>query len=187
MNMYEETTYPWLAAEKKFIERAISCHKPILGVCLGAQLLAVVLGGSVTQMLDREIGWFPVELTRAGRDSGLLRDVPKRFMAFHWHGDCFSIPRGAVHVARSDACDEQAFIYGNHVAGLQFHLEPSRESVAAMIRNCGEDLCCGPYIQDPQAIEDCTDHFSTAQRLLFKVLDNLNCEPAVCQRIVHVT
>ena len=173
MNVYEEATYPWLASERDFIERAISDGKPILGVCLGAQLLAVVLGGSVSQMFDKEIGWFPVELTQAGRDATLLRDFPDSFMAFHWHGDCFSIPPGAVPIARSDACEQQAFIYENHVVGLQFHLETSRESVAAMIQNCGEDMCCGPYIQDPYAIEDCADHISAAQQLLFKLLDKL--------------
>ena len=174
MNVYEDKKHPWLAAEKEFIGRAISDRKPILGICLGAQLLAVVLGGSVTENLDKEIGWFPVDLTRAGRDSSLLREFPDQFMAFHWHGDRFSIPPRAIHVARSEACDEQAFVYENHVVGLQFHLESTENSIAAMIKHCGEDMSCGPYIQDPCAIEDCGNYLPGAHRLLFKLLDNLS-------------
>jgi GMP synthase-like glutamine amidotransferase len=173
MNVYEDAIYPWLVPEREFIKQAITDGKPIVGVCLGAQLLAVVLGGSVTTMFEKEIGWFPVELTHAGREASLLRGFPDGFMAFHWHGDCFSIPPGATHIARSDGCNEQAFIYGNHVIGLQFHLESSRESVTALIHNCGEDICCGPYIQDPYAIEDCAPNHLAAQQLLFKLLDNL--------------
>lgn len=174
MNVYDDKKYSWLAAEKEFIARAISERKSILGVCLGAQLLAVVLGGSVTEMFDKEIGWFPVDLTAAGRDSILFRDFPDLFMAFHWHGDCFSIPPRAIHVARSDACEEQAFVYENHVVGLQFHLESNEESIAAMIQHCGDDLCCGRYIQDPYSIEDCAGCLPAAHRIVAKLLDNLS-------------
>jgi GMP synthase (glutamine-hydrolysing) len=173
MNVYEDSTYRCLAPEREFIERAITDRKLILGVCLGAQLLSVVLGGSVNQLVEKEIGWFPVQLTQAGRDSSLLRGLPDWFMAFHWHGDCFSIPPGAVHIARSDACEQQAFAYANHVIGLQFHLETSRENVASMIQNCGDDLSCGPFIQDPYSLEDGTEHMSAAHQLLYKLLDNL--------------
>jgi GMP synthase-like glutamine amidotransferase len=174
MNVYEIEKYSWLALEQHFIARAIIERKPILGVCLGAQLLAVVLGGSVTEMFDKEIGWFPVDLTHAGRDSSLLRDFPDEFIAFHWHGDSFSIPPGAIHVARSEACDEQAFTYENRVVGLQFHLESDESRIAAMIQHCGEDLSCGQYIQDPYCIKDCTVHLPAAHRLLFRLLDNLS-------------
>lgn len=174
MNVYEETRYPWLADELAFVERAVSAKKPILGVCLGAQLLAVALGGRATEMLDKEIGWYPVELTQAGRDAALLRGFPNWFTAFHWHGDCFSIPPGAVHVARSDGCEQQAFIYGDRVVGLQFHLETTREGIAAMIENCGEDICCGPCIQDPYAMQDCSDYLAGAHQLLLKLLDKLS-------------
>lgn len=174
MNVYEVGKYPWLAAEQHFIARAISKRKPILGVCLGAQLLAAVLGGTVVEMLDKEIGWFPVDLTPAGRQSLLLHDFPDQFAAFHWHGDRFSIPSGAVHIARSEACEEQAFVYDNHVVGLQFHLESQQPSISAMIKHGGDDISCGQYIQDPCAMEHDSGALSTAHRLLFSLLDRLS-------------
>lgn len=178
MNVDEEGKYPWLGPEKKFIARAIFDRKPVLGICLGAQLLSVVLGGTVREMLEKEIGWFPVELTRAGRDSSFFSSFPDEFMAFHWHGDSFSIPPHAIHLAQSDACDEQAFVYKNQVVGLQFHLEASEQSIAALIDNCGEDMCCGRYIQDPYAIASCANHAPVAQGLLSRLLDNLISSPS---------
>jgi GMP synthase-like glutamine amidotransferase len=173
MNVYEDEQYPWLAPEKHFIARAVSERKPILGVCLGAQLLAVVMGGSVTRNRHKEIGWFPVELTPAGRDSALLRDFPDRFTAFHWHGDRFSIPPPAIHVARSEACNEQAFVYEHRVVGLQFHLETTRENVAALVEHCGDEIVRAPYIQDRRTVEASTDNLPTTHGLLEKLLDAL--------------
>lgn len=178
MNVYEEAKYPWLGPEKEFIARAISDRKVVVGVCLGAQLLSVVLGGTVSEMVDREIGWFPVDLTPAGRESAVLGGLPQSFMAFHWHGDSFSIPPQAIHLAQSDGCDQQAFVYEDHVVGLQFHLEASESAIAALIEHCAEDICCGQYIQDPYAIASNTDYFSEAQSYLSRLLDNLVCRTA---------
>lgn len=174
MNVYEVNRYPWLASEQCFIAQAISLRKPILGLCLGAQLLAVVLGGTVDTMLEQEIGWYPVKLTRQGRASKICSGLPDQFMAFHWHGDTFSIPPGAVHLARSEACEAQAFAYDTHVVGLQFHLESTRESIHAIIRHCAEDLGCGPFIQDPTTLVDLPDVSPTPQTLLWHLLDGLS-------------
>jgi GMP synthase-like glutamine amidotransferase len=176
MNVYEDAKHSWLVPERAFIERTMGGGKPILGVCLGAQLIASVLGGRVTEMSNKEIGWFPVKLTQAGRDSCLFRGFPSCFTALHWHGDCFAVPSGAVHAARSDGCEQQAFIYGDRIVGLQFHLETSREGIAAMIQNCGNDLCCGPHIQDQYAIENCGDYLARAHQLLSTLLDNLSAD-----------
>lgn len=173
MNVYEEAKYPWLGPEKELIVRAISDRKPVLGVCLGAQLLSAVLGGTVSEMLDKEIGWFPVNLTAVGRDSDVFRGFPDKFMAFHWHGDSFSIPPRAFHLAQSEACDEQAFVYENHVVGLQFHLESTEQMIAGLIENCGEDLGCGYYIQDPHTIKSCANYLPVAEDLISRLLDNL--------------
>jgi GMP synthase-like glutamine amidotransferase len=172
--VYEEILYPWLVSEKQLISRAIAARKPILGVCLGAQLLSTVLGGTVAKMVDKEIGWFPVELVPGGRDAGLFRGFPAEFMAFHWHGDAFSIPPRAVHIAKSDACDEQAFVYDKHVVGLQFHLESTEQTIDALIEHCAEDFECGRYIQDQYGIaDDSANHIPTAYSLLVRLLDNL--------------
>ena len=142
-------------------------------MCLDAQLLSVVLGGSVTKMLDREIGWFPVGLTPAARDSEVFHGFPDVFMAFHWHGDSFSIPPKAVHIAQSDACDEQAFVYENHVVALQFHLESTEQTIAQVIEHCGEDIGRGCSIQDSNFLARLANHVPEAHSLLAKLLDNL--------------
>ena len=126
MGAYEESTYPWLRTEKRWIERAITAGKPIVGICLGAQVLASVLGARVFPHRHKEIGWHPVVPTTAGLASSWMQFADGGpFMAFHWHGDTFDLPPGAVHLARSEACEHQAFSYGDHVLGLQEHGVPT--------------------------------------------------------------
>lgn len=94
MNIYEEEKYPWLAVEKKFIARTIESGKIVLGICLGSQLIADVLGGRVSRNKYRELGWFPVTLTKEAKDSPVFSALPARFNVFQWHGDTFKIPQG---------------------------------------------------------------------------------------------
>src|SRR3972149_5577170 len=124
MNVYEEEKYPWLREEKNLIAEAIASKKMILGVCLGAQLVADVLGGRVSKNRYNEIGWFPVTLTEEARNSSIFFNFPGTFTAFHWHGDTLRIPHGAKKIAQSEGCANQAFEYGKTI-GLQFHLEYS--------------------------------------------------------------
>ena len=119
MNVYEESRYPWLAREKRFIGEALREGKVLIGICLGAQLLACVLGAKVTRNPCVEIGWYPVEKASQALQSTLSGFLPDSFLAFHWHGDTFEIPRGAVHLARSQACETQAFAFGDRVAAFQ--------------------------------------------------------------------
>jgi GMP synthase-like glutamine amidotransferase len=149
MNTYQQTEYPWLSGEKAFIASAIAAGRPVLGVCLGAQLVADVLGGPVSTGEHPEIGWYTVELTEAGRAIPVFAGFPERFTALHWHGDTFAVPPGAVHVASSEACANQAFTYdGGRVVGLQFHLEETRESLALLVENARDDLAAA---DDPPA------------------------------------
>lgn len=173
MNVYEEDRYPWLAWEKEFIGAAVADGKVVVGICLGAQLLAVVLGGAVTENRHVEIGWFPVELTPAAQQATLFRRFPRRFLAFHWHGDRFSIPPRALDVARTEACDAQAFLYEDRVVGLQFHLEATEESIAALIEHCGYEITCARYIQDPPSMQEQTELQRDAHDLLDGLLDTL--------------
>ncbi len=176
MNVYEEDRFAWLLPEKAFIAEAVAAGKVVLGVCLGAQLLSVVLGGSVAQNPQREIGWFPVNLTPAAASLPLFRDFPERFMAFHWHGDCFTIPPGAVHVARTEACDAQGFVHGDRVVGLQFHLESTPESIGALIEHCGHAAPSEQsdnYIQDPPTMEEHFQRLPETHALLEALLDAL--------------
>ena len=174
MNIYEENEYPWLAAEKRFIAKAVESGKIVLGICLGAQLIADVLGGRVTRNGHKEIGWFPVTLSPQGLSSVPFQGFPERFLAFHWHGDTFSLPPGAVMLAESEACQAQAFsANGGRVLALQFHLESSVESVRALIQNCSDELVDGKYIQGADAILGKKENFSSIHGTMTRLLENI--------------
>jgi GMP synthase (glutamine-hydrolysing) len=174
MNIYEDDTYPWLAAERALIREAIAAGKSAVGICLGAQLLADALGSKVFSGKNKEIGWWPIRLTEAGKRSGFLADLPEAPTVFHWHGDTFNIPADAVHLATSEGCESQAFLYDNRILGLQFHLESTPETVAAIVAHCGDELVFGRFIQtEVQIREGGPAHFAAINRLLETLLDRL--------------
>lgn len=171
MNVYEEKKYPWLAGEKRHIERAIAANKAVLGICLGAQLIADALGSRVYANKHKEIGWFPVQKTEQAGKIPAFGALSDEMVVFHWHGDTFDLPQGAIHAARSAACENQAFIYDGRVAGLQFHLETTRSGAAEMIRNCGHELVDGPFIQPAEAILSREENFESINKAMWKLLD----------------
>ncbi|WP_457644536.1 type 1 glutamine amidotransferase [Persephonella sp.] len=172
MGVYDEDKYPWLKEEKKFIERCIKSGKKILGICLGAQLIADVLGSRVYKNRHKEIGWFDIQLTPDGKKSKYFSDFPDRFIAFHWHGDTFDIPDGAVHTAKSEACDNQAFVYEDRVVGLQFHLETDLQTAKGLIENSAEDLKeKGEYVQSPEYILSQTENYKNLERFLDRFME----------------
>ena len=173
MNVDEHDAYPWLVSEKQLIREAIDRRVPVLGVCLGAQLAAEVLGARVTRTRHREIGWFPISLTDSGRRLALLADLPDRFLAFHWHGDTFDVPPGALRLAESEACANQAFQYEDHVLGLQFHLDYSARSIRKMIEHCEAELVDGPFVQSAAELLARPDRIDATERWLNQVLDAL--------------
>jgi GMP synthase-like glutamine amidotransferase len=174
MNVYEYEKYPWLIPEKKFIADAIAKKKIVLGVCLGSQLIADVLGGKISKNRYKEIGWFPVSLTEHGKKSPIFNNFPKNFITIHWHGDTFSIPEGATWIAKSQACENQAFEYDDgRVVGLQFHLEYSKNSIDLMFLNCLDDMTEGKYIQKPGEILKNITNVQETTRLLNLLLDNM--------------
>ena len=121
-------------------EEALGAGKPVLGVCLGSQLLAAVLGATVRRGKRKEIGWYPIRLSHAGCRDILFSDVESSFVAFHWHGDIFDLPRGCTGLASSEATPCQAFRHGTLAYGLLFHAEVTRPIVAAMIHSFAEEL-----------------------------------------------
>jgi GMP synthase-like glutamine amidotransferase len=176
MGVGDEAQYPWLAAEKVLIREAIAAGKTVVGVCLGAQLIAEVLGGRVYRNREREIGWMPIQLTEAGRASPLFGFLPPVLPVFHWHGDTFDLPPGAVHLARSDACEHQAFLVGGRALGLQFHLESTAASVAGLCAECADELRPGPYVQTArQMLAVGPADYARLQDALFGILDRLPC------------
>ncbi len=153
MSVHDQSRYSWLKAEKEFVCRAIGQGKKVIGICLGAQIIAEALGAKVYKNRYREIGWFPLEKT-ASSSSTAAGILPDSFHAFHWHGETFSIPAGAVHLARSEACENQAFSYGDHVLALQFHLESTIESVNLLIEHASDELDGGRYVQSVERLRD---------------------------------
>lgn len=174
MNIYQEQQYPWLAEEKSCIDQALAADKTLLGICLGAQLLADRLGSRVYAGPEREIGWWPLHLTEAGLQSNLFDEQHEPLQAYHWHGDTFDLPVGAACLASSSACAQQAFLYDQRVLGLQFHFEVTAESVRWLVEYCGAEIVPGNYVQSaeqmlavPQAA------FDRLHESLYGLLDRL--------------
>ena len=173
MGVYDEAQYPWLVGEKKFIEEAIDANKTVLGVCLGAQLIADVLGTKVYKNKYKEIGWFNVSRVFGTNRSRAFSNLPNSFRAFHWHVDTFNLPKGAIRLAQSQACLNQAFEFNKKVIGLQFHLESTADSISRLIANCGEEVITGKFIQSTKRITGQNDNIEQANRLMDILLDNI--------------
>jgi GMP synthase-like glutamine amidotransferase len=129
MNVYETDKYPFLEKEDKLIKRAIEKDIPVLGICLGAQLIAKSLGAKVTKNNEKEIGWYPLIVTDEGRKDNLLKHLSVEETVFQWHGDTFEIPKGATRLAESPLCLNQAFRFGSNIYGLQFHIEVTPDMI----------------------------------------------------------
>jgi GMP synthase-like glutamine amidotransferase len=165
MGVYDEAKFPWLAAEKAFIRAAIDAGKRVLGVCLGAQLAADALGAKVTANAQKEIGWFPIHKT--GVPNQLLWDMGESQVVMHWHGDTFTLPSGALHLLKSQACENQAFLWRDQVLGLQFHLELSGEDIENLLEACGREVKVpAGFVQDRAAIREGVEPYAEAANLL---------------------
>jgi GMP synthase-like glutamine amidotransferase len=149
MSVNDERDFPWLLPEKQFIRDAIHSGTPVLGICLGAQLIASVMGARVYQNRVKEIGWFPVQ--GIAQESSSF-SFPATAEVFHWHGETFDLPPAAVRLARSEACENQAFQLGVSVIGLQFHLETTPQTARELIAHCGEELSPSEYVQSETVI-----------------------------------
>jgi GMP synthase-like glutamine amidotransferase len=171
MSVNDEAHFDWLRPEKDLIRHAIEKGKHVLGICLGAQLIAAALGARVYPASEREIGWFPVRRTPGPVRHPAFDSLPSTFTALHWHGETFDLPAGAACLARSQACMHQAFSLNPRVLGLQFHLESTPESVEALVQNCPADLAPGPFVQDAPALLSAHAHFRNANLLLATLLD----------------
>jgi GMP synthase-like glutamine amidotransferase len=172
MSVNDEALFPWLAPEKRFIRRAIEAGKPILGVCLGAQLIAAATGASVYPNRAREIGWFPVR-GMPPVDAHAFR-FPPSIDAFHWHGETFDLPPRAVRLARSEACLCQAFQLGRSVIGLQFHLETTPGSARALVDNCRGEIVPAEFVQgEAELLAASPERYATINALMDEILSYL--------------
>lgn len=173
MGIYDEAIYPWLAAEKVLINDAINAGKIVVGICLGAQLIADVLGGKVTRNIHKEIGWLPVQIVPEASNHPIARILAAYPDVFHWHGDTFALPHGALHIARSEGCLHQAYVYNNQVYGFQFHLETTPASAAALIENCAGDIDGSRYTQPAEFMLADTQRFTQINRAMSEVIAHI--------------
>lgn len=173
MSVHDEQEYPWLVEEKKFIRQAIDSGKTVLGVCLGSQLVSAALGAKVYKNKENEIGWFDIELTCSAKTSKLFFDLPQNTKVFHWHGDTFDLPEGAIHLAYSRGCKNQAYIYLERVLALQFHLEPTKDWIQEMVITGGNELVKARYVQTGEEILKNIDLVESNTKILFSILNRL--------------
>ncbi len=172
MSINDETELPWLVEEKRFIAEAIFSGKAVLGICLGAQLIANALGARVYPNSHKEIGWFDIARTSDRKE---CFQFPEATTVFHWHGETFDLPRGAIKLASSVACENQAFQIGANVIGLQFHLETTPESAALLFSHCGNEVVAAPYIQTEAEMRAASDaSYARINSLMGEVLEYVN-------------
>lgn len=174
MGVYDEADYPFLHAEHTFIQRALAQNVPMLGICLGSQLLAKALGARVYRNPCKEIGWYTVDLTPEGRMDPLFQGVSSPVPVFQWHGDAFELPAGAVALASSPQCTHQAFRYGAWVYGLLFHLELVPAMIHSWLVTFQEELVGVRDYIDPQRIAAAIPgHLDQYYQVSTQVLSNL--------------
>jgi GMP synthase-like glutamine amidotransferase len=150
MSVNDDLAY--LRLEEEILRRGVTQGKPVLGICLGAQLIAKALGGSVRRNPSKEIGWYPLRFTPEAQADPLFSGLSEETV-LHWHGETFDLPLGSVLLASSELCQNQAFRFGRCVYALQFHLEVTPAMIAdwcSQDANCG-DVCDLPNPIDPQS------------------------------------
>ncbi|MFQ5964168.1 MAG: type 1 glutamine amidotransferase [Candidatus Scalinduaceae bacterium] len=171
MNVYEEDKYPFLKQEDEFLKEAIEKDIPTLGFCLGSQLIAKAGGAEVKKAPEKEIGWFQISLSSDCTNDSLFRDFPKEIVVFQWHGDTFEIPDGALRLAKSAICPNQAFRIGNNVYGLQFHVEVTEEMIKQWIDSYKDEIDSLKGLVNPDQIISDTkikfESYRAQSRLLY--------------------
>jgi GMP synthase (glutamine-hydrolysing) len=174
MGVDDEDKFPWLIREKLFIEQAVKKGKRVLGVCLGAQLIACVLGGRVYRNRHREVGWFPVFSTAEARQRDPYRSFPGKFTAFHWHGDTFEVPYGGFRTFYNECTANQGFQFGKRVVALQFHIESTDGQVREFVEAADPgDLKKERFVQSGRDIVSQNANESENYRLLSSMMEKL--------------
>jgi GMP synthase-like glutamine amidotransferase len=173
MSANDGSTLPWLRLEKRAIQTAIESETPTLGICLGAQLMASALGAKVVPNAHREIGWFPIHAAEPPTDAPLF-SFSSPLTVFHWHGETFDLPGGAVCLASSEACRNQAVQFAPRAIGLQFHLETTAESAALLVAHCSDEMVPGPFVQSPRELVGVSPSiYAKIHAELFRLLNHL--------------
>lgn len=167
----ELNKHPYLRNEITLAKHAVQANKVMLGICLGAQIIAEALGAATERSPNKEIGVYPIQLTKEGAQDPLFKLFPQKFDVMHWHNDMPGLPEGGVLLAKSEGCPRQAFRYGDRIYGLQFHLEMTAELVKGMVEHCPEDLLQEEYVRSKEELLS-SDYWSINQKMV-TILDNL--------------
>jgi GMP synthase-like glutamine amidotransferase len=177
MNADEEDKFSWLVQEKEFIRQAIASGKKVIGICLGAQLIASALGNKVYPAIEKEIGFFPVQFTDNALKHPLFNHFNNPYTVFHWHGDTFDLPENAQLMASTPICKHQAYLIKDKVLALQFHFEMNEAVIRDMLLHDGHELEeKGNYIQKPADILERLDYLKQNKKDLFTLLDKFLIE-----------
>ena len=169
----DDVVSPWLAAERRFIAETIAAGRLVLGVCLGAQIVAAVIGGRVRRNEFKEIGWFPVEPTDDAPFEHLFSEWTGPVVVGQWHGDTFDLPEGMEPVLSSEACRNQAFVFDGRVVGVQFHLEWTWDALTELLVACPEDFeDRGRFVTSPEPfLDEAPERIASCRLRLFALLD----------------
>lgn len=171
MSVHDTDTIRWLPKEKAYIRSFLESGKPILGICLGAQLIADVAGAQVYKNQEKELGWWPVSLSLEAKNHELFKDFPLEINVFHWHGETFTLPEKSILLMSSEACQNQAFLLNNNVIGLQFHFELDEKAMETSMPYIRKEWQESPWVQDEKTIQKGFKHMETNHLLLEKLLD----------------
>lgn len=173
MGAYEESKYPWLVEEKKFIRESVDKGKIVVGICLGSQMIASSLGAKVYPNTTAEIGYFPVHFNQNAEQDDIFSLFPEQITVMHWHNDTFDLPEGAVCMASSAVTQNQAFRRGKNVFALQFHFEMNEKAANTLIGKSGTNLKVSEYVQPAEAIRSMNFVTIENNRLFSRILDRL--------------
>jgi len=176
MGVYEENKYKWLNKEKQFIHEAIAKGKIVLGICLGSQLIAEVLGSKVFPNQQKEIGWFDVFKTETGQHHKMLEGIADTIKVFHWHGDTYNLPKNCQHLFYSENCDHQVFLYQDKVLGLQFHPEINPELISGMLTAGSDELIPAKTIQSSKEILSEVENMKASCQMMDTFLNYLTSQ-----------
>lgn len=172
MGIYDDVKYPWLKIERNRLKELVQTDQKIIGICLGAQLLADAFGAKVYKNEKSEIGWFPV---KKESNEQVITSFQTQEEVLHWHGDTFDLPKGATRIFSTDACLNQGFKKGG-VIGLQFHLEMRPQDVETIVENCRSEIVDGQYIQSAEEILKNKSHYTKNQKLIGDMINELLAE-----------
>ena len=172
MSVHDESKYPWLIKEKRSIDRAMNDGKKVIGICLGSQLLAEVLGAKVYKAEHNELGWFPIKMSIESKSVKHFNSFPDEFNTFHWHGETFELPKSGIRIASSESCENQIFTYGELAVGFQCHPEQTEYSISRMFERAGDSIKQGKYVQSQESVIADIHYAKQNNDLLFDFLDS---------------